>query len=371
MATTFDKILLFGTYANYAALEAKDANKLYFTSDTRQLFKGSDLMTEALREVTTRPETPAQGVIYHVAGKTLEMWNGSKWTVLVPEIVTELSDSDAAIPTSKAAKTYIDKAIADMTKGGDVVQSVVAGDADAKLSVTTGGVAADVVVPGVVTTPTYDATTRTITLPVSTGDDVVIALGKDIFIDTTAQNKYNPDTKNIELYLNDGKEGTAATKIEIPAAGLVDVYTGGATATATVTVSDGNVITANVKLSTDAKNALTTDGQNGLILDLTEVNTAITKAQAAADAAQKDATKALADAKTANDAIGVLNGDKTVEGSVKKQIAAAQAALETKITEAKTQADKGVTDAATAQTAADNAQAAVDGVIAGIGWGTF
>lgn len=371
MAITFEKILLFGTYANYAAMESKDANKLYFTSDTRQLFKGSDLMTEALREVTARPETPAQGVIYHVAGKTLEMWNGSKWVVLVPEIVTELSDSDAAIPTSKAAKTYIDKAIENMTKGGDVVQSVVAGDADAKISVTTGGVAADVVVPGVVTTPTYDATTRTITLPVSTGNDVVIALGKDIFIDTTAQNKYNPDTKNIELYLNDGKEGTAATKIEIPAAGLVDVYTGGTTATATVTVSDGNVITANVKLSTDAKNALTTDGQNGLILDLTEVNTAITKAQAAADAAQKDATKALADAKTANDAIAVLNGDKTVEGSVKKQIATAQAALETKITEAKTQADKGVTDAATAQTAADNAQAAVDGVIAGIGWGTF
>ena len=371
MATTFEKILLFGAYANYKALQSKDANKLYFTSDTRQLFKGSDLMTEALREVATRPETPAQGVIYHVGGKTLEMWDGSKWTVLVPEIVTELSDSDAAIPTSKAAKTYIDSAIKNLSKGGDIVQSVVAGDGDAELSVTTGGVAADVVVPGVVTTPTYDASTRTITLPVSTGEDVVIALGKDIFIDSTADNKYNAETKNIELYLNDGKDSTTATKIEIPAAGLVDVYTGAATATATVSVSDANVITANVKLSTDSKNALTTDGQNGLILDLTEVNAAITAAQSAADAAQKDATQALKDAKTANDAIAILNGDNTVEGSVKKQIATAQADLDTKITKAQTQADKGVTDAATAQSAADAAQDAVDGVIAGIGWGTF
>lgn len=369
MATTFEKILLVGTYDAYSRIESKDANKLYFTSDTRQLFKGADLYTEALRVVSTRPSTPAQGVIYQVGGKTLEMYDGTKWVVLVPEIVSTVTDTEAAIPNSKAVKTYVDTAISNLTKGGDVVQKVVAGTDAASLNVTTGGKEAKVTIPGVVTTPSYDATTRTITLPTSTGEPVVIALGKDVFVDPNADNKYNPETKNIELYLNDSTGNP--TKIEIPAAGLVDTYTGGATATATVTVSDKNVITANVKISSDAKNALTTDGQNGLILDLTDVNTAIAEAKSAAQAAQKDATKALADAKTANDAIAILNGTESTPGSVSKAVKDLNIDLSAKITAAQETANTAVANAAAAQTAADNAQAAVDGVIAGIGWGTF
>lgn len=73
-------------------------------------------------------------------------------------------------------------------------------------------------------------------------------------------------------------------------------------------------------------------------------------ANKAADAAQGDATQALADAKAANDAIAIINGADTQEGSIAKAVA------ET-LTAAKTYAD---TQAGAAANKADDAQSAID-----------
>ena len=104
-----------------------------------------------------------------------------------------------------------------------VVASIANTTTAAVLAVTpTTGTAYDVTLNGVVTTPTWNNTTRSLTLPVAGGEAV---------------EEVNP--------------------IIVPAASLVDAYTGGETTTATVTVSTTNEITAAVKLDQHAGNAIT------------------------------------------------------------------------------------------------------------------
>ncbi len=263
MATTFEKILLAGTSAAYAALVTKDANKLYFLTDTKQLYKGEDLYSDGVRKVTARPASPAVGVLYDVTTtKTLEYYDGTAWVVIRPEVVGEITaaSTDNQLVTAKAVYDFIQAELEGIATSADTVKSIGEGTADGTIKVTKGDDSEVTVnVKGAVTTPTYDATTRKITLPiVGKEQPLVIELGKDIFVDSTKDNKYNPETGNIELYLNDG------SKIEIPASSLVDTYTGGETTTATVTVgTDDNVIKINVKLSTKEGNAITTDAENG------------------------------------------------------------------------------------------------------------
>lgn len=324
MASVFEKILLVGTSAAFSAIETKDANKLYFLSDTKQIYKGSDLYTDAIRKVTVRPTTPAVDILYNINDETIEYYDGTNWVVVRPKMSSGIDvGSDGELVTAKQVYDFVMAQLEDVTSSENTVTGVAAsGTKNAALNVTNGaGTSSEVVVPGVVTVPSYDATTRTITLPVSNGDPVVIALGKDIFVDSTADNKYNTETGNIELHLNDG------TTIEIPASSLVDTYTGGATTTATVTVSDGNVITVAVKLSTATDNALSVDAENGgLYLSLanyynkTEIDTKVN--------ALSDTIDAVSQKATANEtAINVLNGDATTEGSVKKQIADAKSEI--------------------------------------------
>lgn len=336
MATTINKIMLVGLQAAYDAMAAHDENKLYFCSDTRNIYKGSDLYTDGIRAVTTLPTTPAVGVLYHnTTDDTLQYHNGTAWVVVRPVIAKTITSAstDNQLVTAKAVYDYVTSAIEDVTGSGAVVQNVAAGSAAGKLAVTTGGASAEVTVPGVVTTPSYDATTRTIVLPVSDGDPITIALGKDIFVDSTKDNKYNETTGNIELYLNDD------TKIEIPASGLIDVYTGAASTTATATVSDDNVITVAVKLSSNANNALTIDTVNGgLLVDLSNYALKTYVDDAVADV-DSDLTALTTRVDTAEAAITTLNGDSTTVGSVAYAVAQLNTTLTTKINAAQSAAD--------------------------------
>ena len=146
-----------------------------------------------------------------------------------------------------------------------VVPGVVATVADATAAGTfvvtpTTGTAYDVAVSGVVTTPTWNSTTRSLTLPVVGGESVVVDIGKDIFVQ---EGYYDTTNKNIVLILNNDDPEAPQHPIIIPAAALVDIYTGGSTATATVTVSTTNEITATVKLDSASGNAITTVAGEG------------------------------------------------------------------------------------------------------------
>ena len=287
-----DKFLLVGLKADLPAV--RDANKLYWCSDTRELYKGMDLYTEAVRIVSAVPATPAQGVLYVLPTGEAKVFNGTDTvTVAKPYVdssagVLTAANTDDQVATAKAVYDTIVDAVSsateDIVKGGALVNNIISTKAgtvtvtkgeylqlDAGNATFTAGTnyfvksgdayvvdttvdssnfaakvasglyvsadETDIVLKGVVVNPTYDNTTRTITLPYADGtDSLVIRLGKDIFLDPSAQNKYNPATGNIELYLNDGNGGSP-TMISIPASDLVDIYTGETSADGSTTVS--------------------------------------------------------------------------------------------------------------------------------------
>ncbi len=191
-----------------------------------------------------------------VGGVKVTKGDNSSTTFIVPGLVS------AAVAGSNAAEIAItnttDASSTTITVPG-VVTAVAGGSNDAEITITnsTGSASTTVTVPGVVTTPTWDSTARVLSLPVSGGTAVEVNIGKDIFLE---RGYYDTTTKELVLVLNDPSE----TEIRVPVVSLIDVYTGGVTDSASVSVSSQNVITANVKLDQATGNAITVvSGENG------------------------------------------------------------------------------------------------------------
>lgn len=368
MANEYFNILRAGLQAGYDALGTKDANVLYFCTDTLKIYKGDLDFSNHMIVAAAKPATPVAGKMYFLADtSTVEAYVNGAWKVISYPMVTtvDATSDDAHVPSAKAVMDAITAAIADVTGGAAMVKSVEAGSTDGSVKVTTGDNASkEFVVPNVVVSPTWDSATRKLTLPVAGGQSVVVEIGKDIFLDTTAENKYNAETGNIELHLNDG------TAIEIPASALVDVYTGGKTDSATVSVDDNNVITCALNIDPMEGNALVLTAA-GLKVDLSAyaktevVNQQITAVQEVANRADQQAT-------ANKNALEILNGDAQTEGSVAKQVATAKTALEQQISGVD---QKATTNATNIGTNATNIQANADNIAAlaaaTTAWGTF
>lgn len=368
MANTYTKILYAGLQSAYDALETKDVNKLYFCTDSGKLYKGNVDFTNSVITAATKPEKPVSGKVYILADtNTVEAYVGGKWNVLSYPVATEVtvSSDDVHVASAKAVYDAIQAAIENLSSSTNTVKSVEAGATDASIKVTKGdGTSSEFAPKGVVTTPVWDADARKLTLPVTGSDEsVVVNIGKDIFIDPTADNKYNAETNTIDIYLNDGSQGKEPTKISIPAAGLVDVYTGDNTSSAKVTVSDDKKISVNVVVDPVAGNALVLT-ETGLKVDLSayakteDVNTQVEAVQKVADAADTLS-------KANKTAIDTLNGDNTVEGSVDKKIETAISGVNTSVTDL----EKKVTANQTA--ISDNTDNIAALATATTEWGTF
>lgn len=213
--------------------------------------------------------------------------------------------------------TQGDDTASDVTVPGVVVGVAQKANTPGTITVTNSTAAStqDVTLTGVALEPTWSASTRTLTVPVAGGTSVVVDIGKDIFVDPAAPSRYDETTDQIIIYLNDGDPGylpeydatatysegdqihredsgteyvytanqdidtpeewtaahwtkgdeyVAPTEIDVPVQGMVPVYTGGSTTTATVDVT-GTTITAAVKIDQHTGNAITiaTDTEEG------------------------------------------------------------------------------------------------------------
>lgn len=261
----------YGTKANFEALEAKDNDTLYFLTDTLQIFKGAVEYTKSCKLVSTLPGSgQVQGVVYvRTSDFTLHVFNGTSYIQLNKATVTEIpaaNASDDNVPTTKAVASYVDAKIAGVVGGKGVFVTDVTYN-EGVLSVAKGGDPVTTTLTGVVHAPTYDASTRTIKLPVFGGDELTIALGKDLVV---TSGTYNAKDKNIELTI------TSGDVIKIPVGSLIDIYTGLATSTADVTVSTDNKISVKVKVSAKADNSITLE-EDGLYVAVPD---AYTKAEA-------------------------------------------------------------------------------------------
>lgn len=331
-----------GTKARYDALSPKDLDTLYFTTDTLQLFKGTTEYTKSTKMVSALPASgQVQGVIYfRMTDYTMHIWNGTEFVQLNKTTVTQIpaNATNDDIPTTKAVADYVNAKIAavegikgkfvtDVTYNAGVL-SVAKGDEPVTTTLT-----------GIVHEPTYDASTRTIKLPVFGGDTLTIALGKDLVV---TSGTYNAKDKNIELTI------TSGDVIKIPVGALIDIYVGVATSTAEVSVSSDNKISVNVRVSAKANNSIVIE-EDGLYVAVPD---AYTKAEI------DKKIKAINDAATAH------TGDKVVHITAEERAAWNAKVDATQLATAKAEAISAAAADATkkADTALSNAKTYADGL---------
>lgn len=296
-ASTYPRILLRGTYAEYQALVSKNPDALYFCTDNGKLYLGTTDFTDSLVTVNADPTTSnaVPGKIYYnsTSGAFLTLeGTGADATIRtisyrrVTSISSDLSSEDGTVPSTYAVKLYVDET----ATGSGLVKSVRQKTTTVESQtvpvrgtiqyVTGDDTPHDVEMTGVVTKPTYDASSRTFTFPVTGESDVVVELGKDIFIDPQGDNRY--ENGFIYLYLNDGTQSEDPTEIAIPVTGLVTDYFGDDTDSISVDIDNNtHKVTAEAILKPDIvtpgsewTNALkvsSTAGAKGLYVDLSDI----------------------------------------------------------------------------------------------------
>jgi len=228
----------------------------------------------------------------NAAGLVLAHTTGNDDTVVVPDVLVGVTGSTGTAAT-------LDFSISDDASGVSVtVPGVVTGltgatgtDVEGQIAVTTStGTHANVTVPGVFKSVSWNSTTRTLTFTDtsgnSTGTDHVVDLGKDIFIDQDADNRY--ENGNLYLYLNDGDGSSDPTEIVIPVTGLITDYFGDDTSSVSVDVDNNtHKVTAAVIRRPDEtgfENRLklsSTVGKVGLYVDTSDIEQNITNLGAA------------------------------------------------------------------------------------------
>lgn len=286
----------YGSKANFEAMQVKDANTLYFLTDTLQIFKGANEYTKSCKLVAALPESgQVQGVIYvRTSDFTLHIYNGTSFIQLNKTTVTAIPDTDASddnVPTTKAVADYVDAKVKAVVGGKGIFVTDVAYK-DGVLSVAKGDTPVSTTLTGVVHAPTYDAETRTIKMPVFGGDELTIALGKDLVV---TKGEYVAESKEIQLTI------TSGDIIKIPVGSLIDIYTGIASSTAEVSVDEGNHIKVNVKVSAKANNSVVIE-EDGLYVAVPD---AYTKAEV--DAKLKTINDTISN--HANDAVAHVTAD--------------------------------------------------------------
>lgn len=267
--------------SSYNALATKDANTLYFVIDAKRIYKGANDVTSNIEVVTAfDPAEPSEGTVslanafegkLYLNAATFEMRikNGTAWSVLSPGYLTTggnwaQADNDGKLGTIGVIKTIIGQALA-------AAKSEVTFDSSTG-TLTVGDSSARLV--GVINSVSYDQDQlQLVVKSVSASGDPtsqVISLPKDNFVRSGRyEASYDLPEGNkgpaIVLVVNDGVG--ADKEVVIPAASLVDVYTGGKSNNIQVSVNEGNVITASAIIDPVSGNALVSS-EAGLKVDI-------------------------------------------------------------------------------------------------------
>lgn len=248
------------TAATYDALGTKDANALYWLSDTKEIYKGAISFSESVVFYeTTLPTRGARGKVYLEKTTMVgSVWDGTAWKTVIKAISDTVMDG--ASPTTKgvsgvAVKAYVDGL--NLAKAADVVTDITYDSTNKAISFTRNGAANSLPITKLGATMDYDGATGNLVLKDTEGTALkTINIPVDNFVTTGA---YDDATNSMVLTLRSG--GT----VTIPAADLVKIYDGIDTDTIDITIATetgNNIIRANVKISATANNAVEakTDG---------------------------------------------------------------------------------------------------------------
>ena len=116
------------TRAVYDAAEVseKTSDKLYYLSDTHEIYRGTENFTEAVILYSTEPAVKAIGKLY-INETTLEgrIWNGTTWKTVIQPVQAAIITGDTTKPvSSKAVEDYVGAEIAKVTGSDGLVSGV-------------------------------------------------------------------------------------------------------------------------------------------------------------------------------------------------------------------------------------------------------
>ena len=298
-----------------------EADGLYFLSDTKEIYRGSELFSGAFEIVDDADSDfdtalglitrPAHGKIYlsttTLAGK---VYDGAAWREIIHPVDATVTASGTNPVSGKAVADYVAAEIAKITAGTGFVKSISYTSDTATLAVNGGNGAASIQLAGLGVKLNYDAETGELNLLDVTGaelgtginldlerfvsaaaydaaaHEIILAFTDVTSIDTGASYTY-PDTMPTHAngkacraggkwYISDGSSWTeidsGETPLVINVGDLVDTYTATNTDTITMTVSS-NAFSASVKLDSTQGENLIKSSTNGLYVapvDLSE-----------------------------------------------------------------------------------------------------
>ena len=232
----------FGTAAQYASATKNDGY-LYFLTDTKQIYVGSDLYTGSFEFVDSFPQSPSQGILYcNSTTHETKSWNGTSWDVMIPAIDSSINASSAAndgnLANIGAIKTYVADQI------GDGYTLTKATTADTGFAATYQLFKGSTAIGDKINIP-KDMVVQSGSVKTATAADVTAAI--------------YPGVTEGDLYIDLVIANSDSAHIYIPVNGLVEFPTVDDTATVDLTMSAAHEITAAVKISATTGNALSAE----------------------------------------------------------------------------------------------------------------
>lgn len=248
------------TRSQYDGLETKDSTTLYFISDTCELYRGSANYSSAITYYTAgnRPASGAIGKLY-INSTTGEgsTYNGSTWSVVIPEIASSVivagsnPAAGTSLPVSGAAvKSYVESVAASTL--AQCVTSISWNSTTKSVEYVVNGSTISVPIGALATSLAYDGSTGKLSLKDRANTEIsYVNIPLDNFI---TGGSYNNTTKALVLNMQNG------TSVSIPASDLVQLYhdydTNSVNVTITTDANGNNVISADVKISSQSGNAV-------------------------------------------------------------------------------------------------------------------
>ena len=119
-----------GLQASYDGMGAKDADTLYFCTDSGNVYLGEKQLTDKVSY--TKPGTGVVGTLY-VENNIGYVWNGTQYVALLPQVVTAITAEGAS-----ETKLVSEKAVVDYVKTAPVTIVFVADKERSKTARPTG-----------------------------------------------------------------------------------------------------------------------------------------------------------------------------------------------------------------------------------------
>lgn len=302
---------------NTASAADKSSDKLFFLSDTKQIFRGTENFTESVVLYDTEPTTKAVGKLY-INSTTLEgrIWNGTAWTTVIQPVQSAIISGDTSKPvSSKAVEDYVAKEISAVTGSDGLVAGVGYDGSTNAITVTMAdGTSDSIPMTNVAADLVYDKTTGKLQVKNAAGTTIGTGISLDLerFV---SEASFDDTTNVITLKFNDDQE-----PLTIPVGALVDTYTAGNSTTIQMTVT-GNQFTAEAIVSSEAGNTLVKTDK-GLYVAATDISGKVDKVS---DATANNIAVLTADGGI--DDSGVSVGGATLASTPSASVVATEAAV--------------------------------------------